>query len=436
MTLAAGRLPPETIAANFAELKPPLTAHEALVGADRCYFCYDAPCVAACPTAIDIPMFIRQIGAGRPRQAARTIFDANILGGMCARVCPVETLCEVACVREAAEGEPVQIGRLQRYATDAQMPHGQPYARATPTGRTVGVVGAGPAGLAAAHRLALHGHDVVIYDTRPKGGGLNEYGIAAYKTVDDFAQAELDWLLAIGGIELRHGQALGRDLALDELRARHDAVVLAMGLPGVNALGVEGSGLPGVENAVDFIARVRQDRHETIPVGRDVVVIGGGMTAIDAAVQARLLGAETVTIAYRRSRAEMGASRWEQDLATSKGVTIRDRMRPALVAANGAGLTVELEYTRSGPAGPEGTGETVQLPADQVLVAIGQALDGAPAGLALERGRIAVDAKGRTSLVGVWAAGDCTTVGDDLTVTAVAQGRDASESIHRELGGG
>jgi dihydropyrimidine dehydrogenase (NAD+) subunit PreT len=433
MTLAAGRLPPETIAANFAELTPPLTAHEALVAADRCYFCYDAPCVAACPTAIDIPMFIRQIAAGRPRQAARTIFDANILGGMCARVCPVETLCEEACVREVAEGEPVQIARLQRYATDAQMPHGQPYLRTAPTGRSVGVVGAGPAGLAAAHRLALRGHEVVIYDARPKGGGLNEYGIAAYKTVDDFAQAELDWLLAIGGIELRRGQALGRDVALDELRARHDAVVLAMGLPGVNAFGVEGSDLPGVASAVDFIARVRQDDRATIPVGRDVVVIGGGMTAIDAAVQARLLGAETVTLAYRRSRAEMGASRWEQDLATSKGVTIRDRLRPVRVVANGAGLAIELEYTRLGDAGLQGTGETVRLPADQVLVAIGQTLEGIPQGLAVDRGRIAVDAAGRTSVAGIWAAGDCTNAGDDLTVTAVAQGRDAAESIHAAL---
>ena len=433
MTLAAGRLPPETIAANFAELTPPLTAHEALVAADRCYFCYEAPCVAACPTGIDIPMFIRQIAAGRPRQAAKTIFDANILGGMCARVCPVETLCEQACVREVAEGEPVQIARLQRYATDAQMPHGQPYARAEATGRTVGVVGAGPAGLAAAHRLALYGHDVVIYDARPKGGGLNEYGIAAYKTVDDFAQVELDWLLAIGGIELRRGQALGRDVTLDELRARHDAVVLAMGLPGVNALGVPGAELPGVENAVEFIARVRQDPRETIPVGRDVVVIGGGMTAIDAAVQARLLGAETVTIAYRRSRDDMGASRWEQELATSKGVAIRHRLRPVRVAPDGARLAVELEYTRSDPDGLRGTGETLRLAADHLLVAIGQVLDGAPDGLVLARGRIAVDAEGRTSLPGVWAAGDCTDVGDDLTVTAVAQGRDAAESIHAAL---
>ncbi len=232
--------------------------------------------------------------------------------------------------------------------TDAQMPHGQPYARAPRTGLTVGVVGAGPAGLAAAHRLALHGHDVVIYDARAKGGGLNEYGIAAYKTVGDFAQAELDWILSVGGIDLRRGQALGRDVTLEALRERHEAIVLATGLAGVNALGVDHGDVPGVENAVDFIARVRQEGYDTIAVGRDVLVIGGGMTAIDAAVQAKLLGAETVTIAYRRTRAEMGASRWEQDLAASKGVSIRCSLRPVRVEADGDVLAVELEYTHSG----------------------------------------------------------------------------------------
>ena len=221
-------------------------------------------------------------------------------------------------------------------------------------------------------------------------------------------------------------------------------MVLAIGLAGVNALGAQGAqgaqgadlpgaDLPGVESAVDFIARIRQDPRETIPVGRNVLVIGGGMTAIDAAVQARLLGAETVTIAYRRTRPEMGASRWEQDLAASRGVSIRDRLRPARVAAKGAALAVELEYTHAGPKGLEGTGETVTLPADQVFVAIGQTLAGAPDGIALDRGRIAVDGEGRTSVAGIWAAGDCTNAGDDLTVTAVAQGRDAAESIHRAL---
>jgi len=434
-----GRLDAATLAANFADLHAPLTAHEARVAADRCYFCHDAPCVAACPTSIDIPMFIRQIAAGSALGAAKTILTQNILGGMCARVCPTETLCEEACVREAAEGEPVQIGRLQRFATDAQMVTGrQPFARAAATGKKVAVVGAGPAGLACAHRLAMHGHDVTIYDGRPKPGGLNEYGIAAYKTVNGFAQAEVDWLLAIGGIRLESGKRLGADIFLETLCAGFDAVFLGIGLAGVNALRAEGEDLGGVLPAVEFIAELRQAADEAadlakLPVGRNVVVIGGGMTAIDAAVQSKLLGAETVTLVYRRGPGDMPASRWEQDLAASKGVTIRHWARPVRVIGNGAAREVEFEYTRTGAGGLEGIGETFRLAADQVFKAIGQALDGAPDGLALEGGKIRVDAEGRTSVAGVWAGGDCATGGDDLTVTAVAEGRDAAESIHAAL---
>ncbi len=433
--IAAGRLAREEYEENFADLHAPLSPHEAAVAADRCYFCYDAPCVAACPTEIDIPLFIRQIASGQPKSAAKTIFDQNILGGMCARVCPTETLCEEACVREAAEGKPVEIGRLQRFATDTAMAAGpQPYTRAAPTGRTVGVVGAGPAGLAAAHRLAMHGHGVVLYDAREKGGGLNEYGIAAYKTVEGFAGREVDWLLDIGGIELRTGEALGRGLTLDALSGRHDAVLLAMGLGGVNALGAEGEGMAGVEDAVGFIAELRQAADlATLPVGRQVVVIGGGMTAIDAAVQSKLLGAETVTIVYRRGRESMPASRDEQTHAAAKGVAFRFWARPVAIHGNGAVREIEFEYTRAGERGLEGTGETFRLAADQVFKAIGQTLEGAPDGLALEGAKIAVTGAGRTSRAGVWAAGDCAAGGDDLTVTAVAEGRDAAEDIHRAL---
>src|SRR6056297_3618868 len=210
--IVSGRLDPDALSAGFADLHPPLDHHEALVAADRCYFCHDAPCITACPTEIDIPLFIRQIATGTPEAAAKTILTQNILGGMCARVCPTETLCEEVCVREVAEGEPVQIGRLQRYATDTLMAQGvHPFSRAAPTGKRIAVVGAGPAGLACAHRLAMHGHDVVVFDGRDKPGGLNEYGIAAYKTVDSFAEREVDWLLQIGGITVETGKRLDRD---------------------------------------------------------------------------------------------------------------------------------------------------------------------------------------------------------------------------------
>ncbi len=433
--IVAGRLSSDELTANFADLHPPYAPHEAAVAADRCYFCYDAPCVTACPTDIDIPLFIRQIQAGQPDAAAKTILDQNILGGMCARVCPTETLCEESCVRETAEGKPVEIGRLQRFATDSLMKSGDhPFVRAEPTGKTVAVVGAGPAGLACAHRLAMLGHDVVIHESKPKPGGLNEYGIAAYKATNNFAQAEIDWLLKIGGITIETGSSLGGTITLAGLIENYDAVFLSIGLAGVNALRADGSDKDGVLHAVDFISEVRQASDLVkLPVGRNVVVIGGGMTAVDAAVKSKLLGAEHVTIAYRRDRDAMGASRYEQDLAAANGVKIMCNVQPVAIHGNGSAVEIELEYTSTTDGRLKGTGETVRLPADQVLKAIGQSLDGAPEGLDLDGNKIAVTEAGRTSMQGVWAGGDCAAGGDDLTVTAVAEGRDAAMDIHASL---
>ncbi|MBT8476756.1 MAG: NAD(P)-dependent oxidoreductase [Alphaproteobacteria bacterium] len=435
--IVSGRLSAEALETNFSDLHPPYDPHEAAVAADRCYFCYDAPCVTACPTAIDIPLFIRQIQAGNPKAAAKTILDQNILGGMCARVCPTETLCEEACVREAAEGKPVEIGRLQRHATDSLMAEGiHPFTRAAPTGKSVAVVGAGPAGLACAHRLAMHGHDVVLYDASPKPGGLNEFGIASYKTVGGFAQAEVDWLLQIGGIRMELGQRLGETLSLEALADAHDAVFLGIGLGGVNVLRADGDDKDGVRDAVDFISDLRQSGDlSSLPVGRNVVVIGGGMTAVDAAVQSKLLGAERVTIVYRRGQDRMSASTYEQDLAASKGVRIITNAQPVAIHGNGAVREIEFEYTIDSEEGLKGTGETFRLAADQVLRAIGQSLKDTPGGLTLEGGKIAITGAGRTSLAKVWAGGDCATGGDDLTVTAVAEGRDAAEDIHAALSG-
>jgi glutamate synthase (NADPH/NADH) small chain len=442
--IEAARLTPAEYEANFSDLHPRLDRHEALVAADRCYFCYDAPCMTACPTSIDIPLFIRQISTGNPLGSAKTIFDQNILGGMCARVCPTETLCEEACVRNTAEDRPVEIGRLQRYATDIAMEAGrQFYGRMPPTGKTVAIVGAGPAGLAAAHRLAMHGHSVVILDAREKAGGLNEYGIATYKTVDEFASREVDYVTAIGGIEIRNGLALGRDFSLSDLTAQYDAVFLAMGLAGVNGLGIEGEDLAGVDDAVDFIAALRQAKDKaTVPIGRRVVVLGGGMTAIDAAIQAKLLGAEEVTICYRRGKENMNASGYEQDLATANGVIIRHWLAPKrILGRDGPGgahvAGIEVEYTAMRDGRLLGTGETGVIAADQIMKAIGQSFLASGLGaLVMERGRIAVDAQGRTSIERVWAGGDCVGVGEDLTVSGVAQGRDAAENIHRVLAAG
>ncbi|MDP3195732.1 NAD(P)-dependent oxidoreductase [Tabrizicola sp.] len=427
--IVPGRLPAETYCRNFADHEPPLDAHEARVAADRCYFCHDAPCITACPTSIDIPLFIRQIATGTAEVAAKTIWSQNILGGICARVCPTETLCEEACVREAAEGKPVEIGRLQRFATDKAMAKGlHPFARAAGTGKRIAVVGAGPAGLACAHRLAMHGHDVVIFERRPKAGGLNEYGIASYKATGGFAQKEVDWLLQIGGIEIRTGMELGRDISLDQLTSDFDAVFLGIGLAGVNALRAAGEDLSGVHNAVDFIAELRQAPDvATLPIGRDVVVIGGGMTAVDAAVQSKLLGAETVTIVYRRGQEKMSASGYEQEHAAQAGVRIIHNAAPVRVLGNGSAEAVEFAYTSDGPTGLTLSAETFTLKADQVFKAIGQTLTGAPGTLPVAGGKLA-GASGK-----VWVGGDCAAGGEDLTVTAVAEGRDAAEAMHIQL---
>ncbi|MQQ10034.1 NAD(P)-binding protein [Epibacterium sp. SM1979] len=435
--IQAGRLTADDIATNFEDLHHPFDAHEAAVAADRCYFCFDAPCMQACPTSIDIPQFIREIQGGQPTAAAKTILEQNILGGMCARVCPTETLCEEVCVRETAEGKPVEIGRLQRFATDTLMEKGvHPFTRDATTGKKVAVVGAGPAGLSAAHRLAMKGHDVVVFEHKSKAGGLNEFGIAAYKSTNEFAAREVAWLMQIGGITIEYDKGFGKGLTLDGLKADYDAVFLSIGLAGVNTLRAAGEDKDGVRDAVDFIEDVRQaDELSALPVGRNVVVIGGGMTAVDAAVQSKLLGAENVTIAYRRGRDAMGASRFEQDLAASKGVKLMFNVMPREILGNGASAEIELEYTQVVDGRVTGTGETTRLAADQVFKAIGQTLEGAPQGLALVGGKIQVSDTGRTSVDGVWAGGDCASGGEDLTVTAVAEGRDAAMDIHASLMG-
>lgn len=431
--IAAKRLTKADYARNFADLHPPLTDHEALVEADRCYFCHDAPCMTACPTSINIPMFIRQISTGLPKNAAKTIFDQNILGGMCARVCPTETLCEEVCVREVAEGKPVKIGMLQRYATDALMAEKQhPYSRPKPTGKKIAVLGGGPAGLACAHRLSMRGHDVTIFEARKKAGGLNEYGIAAYKTVDDFAAREVAFILSIGGITIKTGKAP----KLPDLQKNFDAVFLGFGLQGVNALGAKNEDADGIEDAVHYIAELRQARDVSkLPVGRRVLVIGGGMTAIDIAIQSKLLGAEDVTILYRRGAEHMKASAYEQELAQTKGVKIKHWVQPRKVLTKGKkAIGLKCDYMKMDKAKLVATGESFEIAADMIFKAIGQtAINVTGGALALVDGRIKIDAEKRTSVDGIWAGGDCAAGGQDLTVAAVDDGRRAAESIHAYL---
>ena len=433
----AGRLATEEYAKRFADATPRFTASQALLEAERCLYCYDAPCATACPTSIDVPSFIKRIADGNLRGSAQTILDSNPLGGMCARVCPTENLCEAVCVRNTQEDRPVAIGRLQRHAVDALMESAKPqvFTRAPATGKKVAVVGAGPAGLACAYTLARQGHDVVVFDAKPKAGGLNEYGLASYKTPDDFAQREVQWLLDIGGITIQNNWKLDTVAQLEALRKDYAAVFLGMGLSTTQQLGVPGDSLNGVQDAVDFIATLRQTQDlSTLPVGRRVVVIGGGMTAVDAAVQSKLLGAEEVHIVYRRGQESMSASTAEQEWAQTNGVTIHHWLAPVEVigeAGHATGVTFARQAMVNGKL--SATGGTTTLPADMVLKAIGQKLGNpvlAESGLTLKDGRIATDEAGTTNLKGVWAGGDCRAGGLDLTVEAVEHGKQSAHAIH------
>lgn len=434
--IAPARLSAQQLETNFADTHPPLSPAQAVVEANRCYFCFDAPCIEACPTGIDIPSFIRKISTGNLQGSAQTILEANILGGSCARVCPTEELCERACVHTAQESKPIQIGALQRHATDWLMDREiAPFTRVTPTGRKIAVVGAGPAGLACAHGLARLGHDVTIFEARPKAGGLTEYGIAAYKVANDFAQREVAFVLSIGGITIQYGKSLGRDFTLDGLRNDFDAVFLGLGQTGVNALGLEAESTPGVRDATDFIAELRQSPKDQIAVGRRVVVIGGGNTAIDAATQASRLGSEDVTIVYRRGPEHMTATNDEQAWAQTNNVRIRHWAAPTRIHHETTVTGVEFARTQIDSTGRLIlTQETFILPADMVLKAIGQSL-GPPDGIpALRDGRIEVTANRQTSLPNVYAGGDCI-AGADLTVAAVQDGKLAAAAIHRQLAG-
>ena len=426
--IRSGRLSKAEIDENFSDLHPALTRSEALIEADRCYFCYDAPCTTACPTGIDIPNFIQKIRSDNLRGSAQTILNENIMGGMCARVCPTEILCEEACVRNTHEEKPVEIGLLQRHATDPIFASGdQLFERAASSGKRVAIVGGGPAGLSCAHRLAVLGHDSVVFNRDDKLGGLNEYGIAAYKAIDNFAQTELDYIIGIGGIEIRNNTALGRDVGLDELSEEFDAVFLGIGLALSNELGIEGEDLEGVENAIEYIADLRQASDKSqLPVGRDIVVIGGGMTAIDVAVQSKRLGAEQVHMVYRRGPEQMSASVFEQALAQTSGVTIHHWASPARIVGDDKVSGIEFDISDSE--------DGMSLNADVVFKAIGQKMSASGLeSLDTEGGRFVVDEHQKTSADNVWAGGDCVTGGDDLTVSAVQHGKLAAIDIDTYL---
>lgn len=438
----SGKLNATQIRKNFVEMHDPLTENQAHIEADRCYFCYDAPCTIACPTDINIPEFIRRIKTGNTSGAAEKILEQNIMGAMCSRVCPTEELCEQACVRNDHEEMPVKIGLLQRFATEKAVNENIQYFKRGPeTGKRIAVIGAGPAGLSCAHGLAREGHHVTIFEKREKAGGLNEYGIAAYKALNDIAQKEVAYILEIGGIEIQHGVTLGEDITLAKLEDEFDAVFIGVGLGDVNALRVENESATGVSDAVRYIEALRQSEDPSLlPVAEHVVVIGGGMTAVDIAVQSRKLGAEKVSLVYRREQSQMGASEHEQEYAQINGVTILDSLSPqSLLLDEGAVTGVRFQHTQTDADGKLSMLDAyTDIPADIVFKAIGQKLltndlSGASEEIEMQYGKIKVDAERRTSVSKLWAGGDCVAGGNDLTVSAVQDGKVAAQSINAFL---
>jgi dihydropyrimidine dehydrogenase (NAD+) subunit PreT len=429
----------EALTENFQDIHPAFDDFQAMNAASACIYCFDAPCVRACPTSIDIPTFIRKISTGNLRGSAHTILSANILGGTCARACPTEVLCEEACVRNQAEGEPVEIGRLQRYAVDPviDLPADEhPFERAPSTGKRVAVIGAGPAGLSCAHRLALLGHEVDIFEAMPKPGGLNEYGLAAYKMTEDFAQREVEFVLGVGNIEISYGRALGDGLPLSALKKSHNAVFIGVGLRTSNDLFLEESGLHGIQDALSFIERLRQSPEELAAELPDkILVIGGGNTAIDAAVQAKKLGAADVTLCYRRGEDDMTATKWEQELALKNGVTINHWSLPKAAVGKHEVEAITFERSFMDEHGKLGTtGEKFDIEAELVLTAVGQRLDSSALGeIEISAGKVSVDANYQTTDPGVFAGGDCIAMGEDLTVQAVEDGKQAALAIDRYL---
>ena len=444
MATEPARLDLIQLEANFTETFLPLSRNEAVTESLRCLYCYDAPCTHACPTHIDIPGFIKKISSDNVRGAARTILESNFLGGTCARVCPVQELCEGACVL-GPEHRPIQIGRLQRYATDHALDRNLDLFRpGAPTGRRVAVVGAGPAGLSCAAELAKLGHEVTVLEKRELAGGLSTYGIVVFREPVEVALAEVEMVRRLG-VDVRTGVEVGVNLAPEDLLSGFDAVFLAVGLGRVPRLGVPGEDLVGVYDGLDFIEATKTQPLETIPVGRHVAVVGAGNTAVDAATIARRLGAERVTMVYRRSEAEMTAYPHEVEFARLEGIEYRFLAQPVAVLGElrVEGLecaTVRLgEPDASGRPRPELVpGENFVLECDQVIAAIGQ--DRIPSvaerlGLEIRKGYVFVDpATNRTSHPRVFAGGDCVRItGAASTVMAVQDGKIAARAIHATL---
>lgn len=417
------RLSSGEIESNFKDLHPSFTATEAAHESNRCLFCYDAPCTRACPTHIDVPKFIKKIASGNLDGAAKVIFDANPIGGSCARVCPVEVLCEGACVEKTLLHKPIEIGRLQRYATDHAIDNGKKlFEKGAANGKTVAVIGSGPAGLSCATYLARLGYAVTVYEKREKAGGLDTYGMAEYKMSQKTSLDEVKSIEALG-VNFALNSNVGRN-EFDELRSKHDAVFLAVGLGKTNKLGIPGEDSNGVIDALQFIEQIKTRNWESVSLGKNVVVIGAGNTAIDAVTQAKRLGAEHAMLVYRRSEKDAPAYDYEIELAKTDGIDFYWQATPIEILGNPQ--VTGLKCRRS-------DGREITIECDQIIKAIGQTKQTdffSSLGIETdEKGRVKVDDSMRTSDPKVFAGGDCVNGGAEA-VNSSQHGKIAAIGIH------
>jgi dihydropyrimidine dehydrogenase (NAD+) subunit PreT len=425
----------------FPEVHPPLDPPSVLVEANRCLYCFDAPCTAACPTHIDVPRFIKKIAQGNLRGSALTILDANILGASCARVCPVEVLCEGSCVYHRYNKQPIQIGRLQRHAMEHFSQNGAalPHESVAPRSEKIACIGAGPASLACAAELRLRGFAVTIFEGRALPGGLNTHGVAEYKLRPADSLREIEMIRALG-VEFRFSSSIDNEPALAALENEFDRIFLGIGLGAMHKLNIPGEDHPSIVNALEFIERYKT--RGNLEVGRNVVVVGAGNTAIDAARAAIRLGAEYVHLVYRRGNRQMSAFSFEYDQARQEGVRFRWWVQPIAIrhsSARGTIESLELIQVHSAPHGSleKVPGTEFSLPCDMVIPAIGQsALSDflqACRGVKFDDGRVQIDREtGQTSNPHYFAGGDCVNGGREV-VDAVADGKRAAIGIARAL---
>jgi dihydropyrimidine dehydrogenase (NAD+) subunit PreT len=420
----------EQIEQHFAEIHPLLTQPEAILEANRCLYCYDAPCTHACPTHIDVPAFIKKIASGNLIGSARTIFDANPIGSSCAKVCPVEVLCEGACVEKTLVKQPIQIGRLQRYATEHVLQSGRKlFTKGEPNGKSIGIIGSGPAGLSCATYLARLGYAVTVYEKRELAGGLDTYGMAEYKMTQAHSLAEVKQVEDLG-VEFKLNSAISH---LEELTTKHDSVFLAVGLGKTKELKIANEDANGVIDALHFIEKVKTRDWKSVEPGKIAVVIGAGNTAIDAVTQAKRLGAEKAILVYRRTEKDAPAYDYEIELAKSDAIEFVWQAIPTEVLTDENGSVRGLLCRKN-----DGSDQQFEISCNLIIKAIGQQKQAGllqQLGLNLdEKGRVVVNEKMQTSNPKVFAGGDCVNGGAEA-VDAAQMGKLAAIGIHESLFG-